>query len=219
MFSFQKGLKYDKTCVINDPLGQTPSLPSSEHCFNSLEICFVLKSGDGRTDVRTDDMCKSNDHYRPWMWVGLVDQQLLVTYQSKIFPYLRIVDTHHKSNLWLLFSKSHGSRPFSFICDKLAFKTWGKTLMHFEIGFFYWISHFLLKSTFYVFNFFLGKAYENFDPSVWLFFLLFPTSVLFSSFSYAFTQKTESQIWNRWRNIFSFFCVPSSARFPYELFE
>ena len=24
--------------------------------------------------VRTDDMCKNNDHYWPWLWVGLVDQ-------------------------------------------------------------------------------------------------------------------------------------------------
>ena len=25
------------------------------------------------TDGRTDDMCKNNDHYRPWLWVGLVN--------------------------------------------------------------------------------------------------------------------------------------------------
>ena len=37
-----------KTGVINDPLGQTHSLTSSEHCLFTLEICFVLKSGDGR---------------------------------------------------------------------------------------------------------------------------------------------------------------------------
>ena len=38
----------DKTGVINDPLGQTHSLASSEHFF----LCFALldlKSGDGRT--------------------------------------------------------------------------------------------------------------------------------------------------------------------------
>ena len=23
---------------------------------------------------RTEDMCKNNDQYRPWMWVSLVDQ-------------------------------------------------------------------------------------------------------------------------------------------------
>ena len=24
--------------------------------------------------VRTDNMCENNDHYRPWLWVGRVDQ-------------------------------------------------------------------------------------------------------------------------------------------------
>ena len=39
--------------------------------------CFVLldvKSGDGRTDEQTDNMCKNNDHYQPGLWVGWVDQ-------------------------------------------------------------------------------------------------------------------------------------------------
>ena len=36
-------------------------------------ICFVCEKW-GRTDGRTDDMRKNNDHYRPWLWVGLVDQ-------------------------------------------------------------------------------------------------------------------------------------------------
>ena len=31
---------------------------------------------DGRTDVRTDDICENNDPYRPWLWVGRVDQQI-----------------------------------------------------------------------------------------------------------------------------------------------
>ena len=43
--------------------------------------CFVfldLKSGDGvRRDVRTDNMCENNDPYRPWLWVGRVDQKEL----------------------------------------------------------------------------------------------------------------------------------------------
>ena len=44
--------------------------------LSSLEVCLVLKSGDGRTYAPTDDMCKNNDHYRPGLWVGLVDQFL-----------------------------------------------------------------------------------------------------------------------------------------------
>ena len=69
----------NKTCVINDPRGQTNSLARSKHCFclklihsarptvtpvaNIVFCCFVfldLKSGDGRTD----NMCKNNDPYR-----------------------------------------------------------------------------------------------------------------------------------------------------------
>ena len=50
-----------------------PSVAISEYCF--LLFCFLdLKSGDGRRDGRTDNMCKNNDLYRPWLWVGRVDQ-------------------------------------------------------------------------------------------------------------------------------------------------
>ena len=38
-------------CAINDPLGQTHSPASSEHFFR---FKFVLKSGDRRTDGRTN---------------------------------------------------------------------------------------------------------------------------------------------------------------------
>ena len=43
---------------------------------NIVFCCFVfldLKSGDGRG--RTDNMCENNDLYRPWLWVGRVDQK------------------------------------------------------------------------------------------------------------------------------------------------
>ena len=46
-------IKLSKTGVINDPLGQTHSLGSSEHCFR-LKFVLFWKSGDGRTDGRTD---------------------------------------------------------------------------------------------------------------------------------------------------------------------
>ena len=36
----------------------------------------------GRTDLQTDDMCENNDHYRPWVRVGLVDQLLAVLWFS-----------------------------------------------------------------------------------------------------------------------------------------
>ena len=35
--------------------------PTVSQTLFSLEICSVLKSGDGRTD----NMCKNNDDYRP----------------------------------------------------------------------------------------------------------------------------------------------------------
>ena len=57
--------KIHKTAVINDPLGQTHAW----HLF-----CFEKWQ---RTDGRTEDMCKNNDHYRPWLWVGLVDQLMM----------------------------------------------------------------------------------------------------------------------------------------------
>ena len=37
--------------------------------------CIVLKSVDGRTDQRTDNMWENNDDFLPWLWVGRVDQQ------------------------------------------------------------------------------------------------------------------------------------------------
>ena len=55
-----KEIQHDKTGVINDPLGQTHSHASSEHCF--LLFCFSrFESGD----VRTDNMSENNVPYRP----------------------------------------------------------------------------------------------------------------------------------------------------------
>ena len=67
----QANSKYNtnKTGVINAPLGQTHSLASSDHCF--LLFCFANFEKWGRTD----NMCKNKDPYRPWLWVGRVDQK------------------------------------------------------------------------------------------------------------------------------------------------
>ena len=52
--------------------------PQSRAVATIIFCCFVLldlKSGwYGRTDERTDNMCKNNDHYRPGLWFGRVDQ-------------------------------------------------------------------------------------------------------------------------------------------------
>ena len=56
LISHQKAVKIrkNKTCVINDPLGQTDSLASSDHCFLLFIVLLYWKSGDGRTDERTN---------------------------------------------------------------------------------------------------------------------------------------------------------------------
>ena len=48
-------------------------------------FCFarIWKVG---MEVRTDNMCENNDHYRPWLWVGLVDQKtIFVKHTAMIF--------------------------------------------------------------------------------------------------------------------------------------
>ena len=68
--------KTNKTGVINDPLGQTHSHASSEHCF--LLFCFSRFEKWGWMDVQTYNMCENNDPYRPWLWIGRVDQNCRV---------------------------------------------------------------------------------------------------------------------------------------------
>ena len=68
--------KVQDMCTFNDPLGQTHS-PDSSKYYSRLKVvlfCDILKSGDGRKHVRTDNTCENSDHYRPWQQVGLVDQ-------------------------------------------------------------------------------------------------------------------------------------------------
>ena len=64
-------LNFNKTCVINDPLGQTHSLASSDHYF--LLFCFARFEKWERTYGRIT-CAYNNDHYRPGLWVGRVDQ-------------------------------------------------------------------------------------------------------------------------------------------------
>ena len=59
----KKRITLNKTGVINDPLSQTHSHASSEHCF--LLFCFSGFEKWARTDGRTDNMCENNDLYRP----------------------------------------------------------------------------------------------------------------------------------------------------------
>ena len=69
--------KKSKTCgVINDPLVKTHSSAVSDHYFLKIVLFWaILKSVDGRTNVRTDDTVENSDHYRLWWCVGRVDQE------------------------------------------------------------------------------------------------------------------------------------------------
>ena len=57
------------TWVINDPLGQVHCPASSDHYFHVKFVLFyeIL-------NLRTDNTCENSDHYRPWLWVGRMDQ-------------------------------------------------------------------------------------------------------------------------------------------------
>ena len=61
---FKKIIETGEGSSINDPLGQSNS-PASRLLFSIF--CENLKSGD---------ICEYSDHYRPWLWVGLVDQNV-----------------------------------------------------------------------------------------------------------------------------------------------
>ena len=82
---------WNKTGVINDPLDQTHSLANSEHCFRWNLFCFEnWGRTDGRTYERTYERktcAKNNDHYRPWLWVGLVDQQAIIGISKWFLSY------------------------------------------------------------------------------------------------------------------------------------
>ena len=52
-----------------DPLGQTHSLASRDHGFHFVWFASFKKWR------RSDDTCENNDPYRPWLWVGRLDQQ------------------------------------------------------------------------------------------------------------------------------------------------
>ena len=73
-----------KTCVINDPVGQTHSPTSSDHYFQATFVLFfdILRSEDGRM---AGNMCKNNDHFRPGLLVGWVDQKkALVVFKRSV---------------------------------------------------------------------------------------------------------------------------------------
>ena len=43
-------------------------------CFEG----FWKVETDGQTEVPTEDICEKSDHYQLWLWVGHVDQNVIV---------------------------------------------------------------------------------------------------------------------------------------------
>ena len=66
--NFGEKIEISKTGVINDPLGQ-PTVTAGSDFHLMLKFWDGLMFGDGRTD----NMCENSDHYRPGLWVGLVN--------------------------------------------------------------------------------------------------------------------------------------------------
>ena len=50
---------------------------------NIVFTCFIFL--DFEKWQQTDNMCENNDHYRPWMWVGRVDQYWTVYCTRELF--------------------------------------------------------------------------------------------------------------------------------------
>ena len=85
-------------------------------------VLLDLKSGDlrtdGRTDGRTDNMCENNDHYRPWLWVGRVDQQGRTFLNFKLFirhireTELEQINQQDSRYSWPIFTANFCALPF-----------------------------------------------------------------------------------------------------------
>ena len=107
-------------CATSDPFGQTyysPVLPWKLFCFERFWKV--------RTVVRTDSKCKNSDYYRPWSWVGLVDQ------------YWTIVKCHSQTKiviLWAVLEQNmllltiHTSWPFYWIVKISTFFALGSEI-------------------------------------------------------------------------------------------
>ena len=84
--------KWYKTWVIHDPLGKTHSPSSSDRGFQ-LKFALLWKVGT-RTYVQTEYMCENSYHYRPWLWVGRVDQLHLLVWSLCALGYISLAYHH-----------------------------------------------------------------------------------------------------------------------------
>ena len=67
-------------CAINDPLGHT-HLPTSNDQYYHLIVVLFLWGFENWG--RKDKTCENSDQYRPWLWVGLVDQSYFGWFSSQ----------------------------------------------------------------------------------------------------------------------------------------
>ena len=78
-FSCLPGKKEKQHVAVNDPLGQTHSPTGSNHYSHLKFVLFCEIFEKSRRTYRcTDNTCENSGHYRPWLWVGLMDQFLFV---------------------------------------------------------------------------------------------------------------------------------------------
>ena len=67
-------------------------------CFEKWGRTYV------RTYVRKDDMCENNDHFRPWLWVGRVDQKKV------FFPAFEKWTMAFSQFEWIFFSRTETAK-------------------------------------------------------------------------------------------------------------
>ena len=138
-----------KTGVINDPLGHTHSLASSEHCFG-LKFVFILKSGDGRTHERTTcakAMITTGRDCGSASWIkkSVIDSKKSWRNQRLKCNRFNLTPCRKKQSFWT-HSKRHLSPFFTFLNEKM--KTHFLLILFFKYLKFFsvWLPLFLQKN-------------------------------------------------------------------------
>ena len=119
--------------IINYKAGVSPMIHSARPTIAPVVNIvfawnlFFLKWGrtDGLTDGRTDDICKNNYHYRPWLWVGLVDHytyELVSQKQKKEKDTCMRVQWIWLPNLPLNYSSSTRKKKRTSIYTNISFE-------------------------------------------------------------------------------------------------
>ena len=85
------GDRENKACVSSTIHSARPTVSPVTNIVFAWNFCFARFWKMG-TDERKDHMCENCNNYRPWLWVGLVDQKVdlvvLLRYVNKQPPSL-----------------------------------------------------------------------------------------------------------------------------------